>query len=272
MDSVARRIATQGEEVVAIDQAVEQVVLLGRSNLEHAAHVAELSEALGRGVSTLHDCVGLFRLPSDPMRQARHARVRALAETGAAGIGRALAQAVARREIGVEALFARDYTAIPGIDPPKHRTSFDELCDELLPPLQEPLAAAEPWIVFAICANPDGYVPTHNQRFSQPLTGDRARDLSRQPHQADLHRPGRPQRRRAHRPLPAAGVSPRHRPDHVRPVGTGVRGRPPLGRLPDRLHARIGARARVAEGRPPRGPCPALPMVGRAGMAGHLPV
>ncbi len=26
-------------------------------------------------------------------------------------------------------------------------------------------------------ANPDGYVPTHNLRFSQPLTGDRARDL-----------------------------------------------------------------------------------------------
>ncbi len=51
------------------------------------------------------------------------------------------------------------------------------LCDELLPPLQEPLLAAHPWIVFAICANVDGYVPTHNLRFSQPLSGDRARDL-----------------------------------------------------------------------------------------------
>jgi len=54
---------------------------------------------------------------------------------------------------------------------------FDALCDDLLPPLQEPVANAHPWIVFAICANPDGYVPTHNDRFRQPLTGDPARDL-----------------------------------------------------------------------------------------------
>ena len=34
---------------------------------------------LGQGVATLSDCVGLFRLPADPMQQTRHARVRELA-------------------------------------------------------------------------------------------------------------------------------------------------------------------------------------------------
>ena len=177
MESVAGRIVAQGEEVAAIDRAVADVVALGHSNLEHAAHVAELSEALGQGVATLSDCVGLFRLPPDPMREPRHARVRALAEAGAAQVGQALAQAVARREIDAKALFSREYTPIPGVDPPKHGTAFDALCDQLLPAVQEPLAAAEPWIVFAISANPDGYVPTHNLRFSQPLTGDKAMDL-----------------------------------------------------------------------------------------------
>lgn len=66
---------------------------------------------------------------------------------------------------------------IEGIEPPRYETGFDALCDDLLPPLQEPVANAHPWIVFAICANPDGYVPTHNDRFRQPLTGDPARDL-----------------------------------------------------------------------------------------------
>ena len=177
MESVAGRIAAQGEEVAVIDQAVADVVALGRSNLDHAAHVAELSEALGQGVATLSDCVGLFRLPADPMQQTRHARVRELAEAGAARVGQVLAQAVARQAISRQDLFARQYAPIPGVDPPKHRTAFDALCDELLPDVQEPLAQAEPWIVFAISANPDGYVPTHNLRFSQPLTGDRARDL-----------------------------------------------------------------------------------------------
>ncbi|WP_125075865.1 methyl-accepting chemotaxis protein [Pseudoxanthomonas sp. SGT-18] len=177
MESVARRIASQGEEVLAIDRAVEQVVELGHSNLQHAAHVAELSEALGQGVATLHDCVGLFRLPPDPMQVPRHARVRELAEAGARRIGMALAAAVAEGRIGAEALFSREYKQIPGIDPPKYRTPFDALCDRILPPLQEPVANAEPWIVFAISANPDGYVPTHNQRYCQPLTGDREKDL-----------------------------------------------------------------------------------------------
>jgi Methyl-accepting chemotaxis protein len=141
MESVAERIASQGEEAMAIDRAVEQVVGLGHSNLQHAAHVAELAEA------------------------------------GARRIGMALAAAVADGRIGADALFSREYKQIPGIDPPKYRTPFDSLCDRILPPLQEPIANAEPWIVFAISANPDGYVPTHNQRYCQPMTGDRAKDL-----------------------------------------------------------------------------------------------
>lgn len=177
MESVARRIATQGEDVMAIDRAVEEVVGLGHSNLEHAAHVAELSEALGRGVATLHDCVDLFGLPPDPMREPRHARVRELAQASARGIGQALEAALAEGHLDADALFSRQYSPVPGMDPPRYRTPFDVLCDRVLPPLQEPVAAAEPWIVFAICANPDGYVPTHNRRYCQPLTGDRARDL-----------------------------------------------------------------------------------------------
>ncbi|HBK47636.1 MAG TPA: chemotaxis protein, partial [Xanthomonadaceae bacterium] len=95
----------------------------------------------------------------------------------AARVGRAFQQALARRAIAEEALFARDYVRLEGIEPAKFSTAFDSLCDELLPPLQEPVLAGHPWLVFAICANPDGYVPTHNLRFSQPLSGDPARDL-----------------------------------------------------------------------------------------------
>lgn len=177
IETVAGGIAQQGEAIADIDRAVGQVAALGRSNLEHAAKVAERSEALGAGAGTLHDCVGLFRLPPDPLREPRHARVLELARDTAATIGTTFEQALAQRWIDDEALFSRDYTAIAGVEPAKYETPFDALCDELLPPLQEPVAAAHPWIVFAICANPDGYVPTHNNRFCQPLTGDRARDL-----------------------------------------------------------------------------------------------
>ena len=177
MASVATRIGAQDAEILAIDQAVEHVTGLGRSNLERAARVAERSDALGRSVAELQDCVGLFKLPADPMRVARHAQVRDLARVTAAEIGRALDAAVARGDIGVDALFDRTYTPVPGIEPPRFRTAFDAVCDRLLPTLQEPVLDAHPWVAFAICANPDGYVPTHNLRFSKPLTGRREIDL-----------------------------------------------------------------------------------------------
>jgi methyl-accepting chemotaxis protein len=177
IETVAGGIARQGEAIVDIDRAVGEVAELGRSNLEHAARVAERSEALGTAAGALHDCVGLFRLPPDPMREPRHARVLALAQEASIAIGASFEQALSQGWIDEDALFSREYTAIEGVEPAKYETAFDALCDELLPPLQEPVATAHPWIVFAISANPDGYVPTHNDRFCQPLTGDRARDL-----------------------------------------------------------------------------------------------
>src|SRR5690606_14991645 len=142
-----------------------------------AAHVAELSEALGQGVATLHDCVDLFGLPPDPMTEPRHARVRELAQASAQAIGQALADAVADGRITAEGLFSREYTPVRGMDPPRFRAAFVPLCVRVLPAFHEPVAAAEPGIVFAFCATPAGYVPTHNRRYCQPRTGDPARDL-----------------------------------------------------------------------------------------------
>jgi methyl-accepting chemotaxis protein len=177
MESVVERVSAQDQEVIAIDAAVDRVVALSRSNLEHAGQVGARGTSLAQGTDTLRDCVGLFRLPADPLGHRRHARVRDLAQAASLRIGDALAQALQQGRIDAAALFSRDYTPVPGIEPAKFTTPFDALCDELLPPLQEPVAARHPWIVFAICANPDGYVPTHNLRFTQPLTGERAKDL-----------------------------------------------------------------------------------------------
>lgn len=177
MESMAERVAGQGQEIVSIDHSLNQVLTLGRNNLENAGRIAERSEALQQATDTLRDCVGLFRLPEDPLRETRHAATFALATASAEAVGAALATALRSGAITDAALFSREYQPINGTRPQKYHTAFDPLCDELLPSIQEPAAASHPWIVFAICANRDGYVPTHNQRFAQPLTGDPAKDL-----------------------------------------------------------------------------------------------
>lgn len=177
MESAAERVAGQGREIASIDQALNQVVALSQSNLEHAGMIAERSESLRLATDTLRDCVGLFRVSEDPLLEARHAEVFKIAQSAAEAVGAALENALRSNAINDDALFAREYQPIAGTQPQKYHTAFDGLCDQLLPSIQESAAATQSWIVYAICANRDGYVPTHNQRFAQPLTGDPARDL-----------------------------------------------------------------------------------------------
>lgn len=177
MESMAERVTGQGQELVSIDHSLNQVLTLGRNNLENAGRIAERSEALKQATDILRDCVGLFRLPEDPLHEIRHAIAFDLATASAKAVSAVLADALRSGAISAENLFSSDYQPITGTRPQKYHTAFDQLCDKLLPPIQEPAAASHPWIVFAICANHDGYVPTHNRRFAQPLTGDPARDL-----------------------------------------------------------------------------------------------
>ena len=177
MESMAERVTGQGQELVTIDQSLNQVLTLGRNNLKNAGRIAERSEALQQATDTLRDCVSLFRLPEDPLYEIRHAIAFDLATTSAKAVGTALAAALRSGAITATDLFSSEYQPIPDTQPPKYHTAFDDLCDKLLPPIQEPAAASQPWIAYAICANYDGYVPTHNLRFAQPLTGDPARDL-----------------------------------------------------------------------------------------------
>lgn len=173
----AQQIAAHDAEVAGLERAMQRVSAQAARNLDASVTMREVSAHIAEEVDLLRDGVGLFRLPADPLAEPRHRRVLGLARQGASEVGKALTELLQRRRIDADALFSREYTPIPKTTPPKHSTAFDRLCDELLPPLQEPLLAAEPWIVYAISANRDGYVPTHNARFCQPLTGDPKHDL-----------------------------------------------------------------------------------------------
>lgn len=175
--SAGETMQQQGREVHSMEATLSEVAQLSAHNLERAGSIQQRTEQLKLNTEQLADCIQLFRLPADPLSEPRHARACEAAQLTAARIGAAMDAALAQGLIEAEALFSRQYEPIAGTDPLKHHSAFDAFCDELLPLLQEPLLEQHPWMAFAISANRDGYVPTHNLRFSQPLTGDRARDL-----------------------------------------------------------------------------------------------
>ena len=90
----------------------------------------------------------------------------------AAQIGGLLTAAVDGGDIEVSALFSTDYQKIPNTDPPQFRTPFTALTDRLFPLVQEPLLDLDRRIVFCAAVDRNGYLPTHNRKFSAPQGKD----------------------------------------------------------------------------------------------------
>ena len=99
------------------------------------------------------------------------AMLKALAGAASA-VTAAFEQAVESGRIGFEDLFDENYRPVPGSNPQQVLTAFTELADALLPAIQEPMAAGDPRIVFCAAVDRNGYLPTHNLKFSQKQGGD----------------------------------------------------------------------------------------------------
>lgn len=65
-------------------------------------------------------------------------------------------------------LFDHAYRPIPGSDPEQVMAAFTGLTDRLLPAIQEPMLNLSSAVVFCAAVDTNGYLPTHNRKFSQP--------------------------------------------------------------------------------------------------------
>jgi methyl-accepting chemotaxis protein len=82
--------------------------------------------------------------------------------------------ALGRGEISEAALFDERYQPIAGSDPQQMMAGFVALTDRLLPELQEPVLAMDERVVFCAAVDRNGFLPTHNRKFSQPQGADPA--------------------------------------------------------------------------------------------------
>ncbi|HTP49508.1 MAG TPA: hypothetical protein VMK42_02330 [Anaeromyxobacteraceae bacterium] len=101
----------------------------------------------------------------------------ALANDFAARCSQAIEGWISKGEVPQERLFAFLYYPIPKTDPPKFTTDWDRLSDRDILPIEEAVLSKSTAISFAVMVDRFGYLPTHNQRYSQPLTGNLASDL-----------------------------------------------------------------------------------------------
>jgi methyl-accepting chemotaxis protein len=81
-------------------------------------------------------------------------------------------QAVASGEITLQALFDTNYKPIPNSNPEQVLTQFTLFTDKYLPEIQEAVLTRSEKIVFCAAVDVNGYLPTHNRKFSQPQGKD----------------------------------------------------------------------------------------------------
>ncbi|WP_286232687.1 methyl-accepting chemotaxis protein [Thalassotalea sediminis] len=100
-----------------------------------------------------------------------------IAVTAAQEVGELFEQSILQGKISSQQLFDYSYREIADTNPQKYHTAFDQFTDTALPAIQEPLLNQHAEIIYAGAVDINGYFPTHNKCFSQPLTGNYDHDI-----------------------------------------------------------------------------------------------
>jgi methyl-accepting chemotaxis protein len=169
VDEIARQaaaIATDARQVRDRSAAVKQTFE------ELTAGVHKSTQDLGQAKDHIN---GLLEVAEDLIEATANAGVETtdspmirVVVDSAAKIGALFEQALDRGEISIGDLFDERYQPVPGSDPQQVTTKFTALTDRLLPPILEAALEVDPRIVFCAAIDRNGYLPTHNRKFSQP--------------------------------------------------------------------------------------------------------
>jgi methyl-accepting chemotaxis protein len=90
----------------------------------------------------------------------------------AARVSELFEQGVRDGRITMAELFSDDYRPVPGTNPPQFLPPFVRFTDSVLPAVLEEALSINNRIVFCCAVNRDGFLPTHNRKFSQPQGPD----------------------------------------------------------------------------------------------------
>lgn len=177
---IAARVADTQKDASHIAQEAESVqkasdeLLPGFDKLASSARATcdGVDEARKEAHALIDDCELLVQITADYSPETPDMEMVALAQAKASEIGHLFETAISRGYITEDNLFSTSYTPLPHSDPQQVMAPFTRLTDRLLPPLQEPVLLSHPQVVFCAAVNRQGYLPTHNQKFSHKQTKD----------------------------------------------------------------------------------------------------
>ncbi|MCX7166865.1 MAG: methyl-accepting chemotaxis protein [Rhodocyclales bacterium] len=176
--SIAQTMHEQSEKTKTVAEHVSSIMGLADHNSECSKNALAEANQLDYLAMNLEEIGTIFKLgPAGEQAMKVHERMPSVVQSMAKTLSDAFSDAVDRGQIRLDDLFDQNYVPIANTRPQKFHTRFDGFCDKLLPPIQEPVLDGNAAAAYAIACDRRGYVPTHNSRYSQPLTGDEKKDF-----------------------------------------------------------------------------------------------
>lgn len=164
------QIATASEEQNATTNNISEMIhLVSHSAEETYTMMQRTSEGFAtfaEVVEQIYSSVGKFSVGN------YHDTVKGYIREIEAQVLEAVEKALSDRTITIENLFDRNYVPVPHTEPQKFTTRFDAFFDKIISPFQEMIVNRDSKVMYAICVDNNGYCPSHNLRFSKPLTGN----------------------------------------------------------------------------------------------------
>jgi methyl-accepting chemotaxis protein len=170
LDGEAARIAEAADTVAqSCATLVTHVEEMASGSAEANRRLDAATERVRKLLSVSESLIGLTAATGVPSADTPFIDA---AQDAARRIGALFEQAVAKGEIALADLFDHDYRPIPGTDPQQHMARFTVFTDRVLPAIQEPLLTLDPRVAFCAALDANGYLPTHNRKFSEPQRAD----------------------------------------------------------------------------------------------------
>ena len=163
MDGAVARLAGAEGEVVAACDAIE-------GGARRTA--ADMGEARARAGRMMDGCEALLQRAAEIEAEGPDAPIIAHATRVAARLSEAFERAIAEGAITVEGLFDARYQEVPDTCPRQHLARHVGLTDRIVPPIIEAALAFDDRILMCVPCDRNGYIGTHNRRFSHPQGPD----------------------------------------------------------------------------------------------------
>jgi methyl-accepting chemotaxis protein len=170
IEAGVQSVSTAAEQNLAECAAVSRDVSQLSGEVDHTARSLRAASTRTQGFLQLSE--SLIETTAECGVQTEDTPYINAAREVAAKVTAQMEEAVASGRLSMAQLFDDKYQPVAGTNPQQVTTAFTSFTDEILPPHQEPMLQLSDKVVFCAAVDRNGYLPTHNRKFSQPQGSD----------------------------------------------------------------------------------------------------